>query len=155
MNKVGNRTDCSSCDMAESSIGLLFRGLKLDFTRRIIEKLKLAGYEDFTPFHLIVLGSIMREDGIRLTKIAENLAISKQAIKEIIDYLEERKYLKRIPDPVDLRAKNVTLTKLGKKLSVDSKKAAEEIRTEYIAITGEKAFRELENSIKLIINHSK
>lgn len=137
------------------SIGFLFRGLKRDFTRRLIEKLKQSGYEDFTHFHLLVLGIIMREDGIRLTKIAENLSISKQAIKEIIDYLEDKKYLKRIPDPDDLRAKNVSLTKRGKKLSVDGRKAAEEIKTEYIAITGEYAFKQLEKSIKLILSHSK
>lgn len=55
---------------------------------------------------------------------------------------------------MDSRAKNVNLTDLGKKLSEDAKKAAEEIKAEYISILGEEEFKQLENSIKLIINHS-
>lgn len=137
------------------SIALLFRSLNQDFTKRIIEKLKDAGYEHFTQPHLNVLGIVIREDGIHLTKIAEKLAISKQGVKEIVDYLEDKKYLKRTPDPNDLRAKNVNLTKLGKKLFLDGRKASEEIKQEYILIIGEEAFKQLESSIKLIINYQR
>lgn len=135
------------------SLALLFKRLNQNFTRRIIEKLKKAGYDDFTQPQINVLGIVVREDGIHLTKIAENLAISKQGIKEIVDYLEDRKYLKRVKDPNDLRAKNVKLTKLGQKMIFDARKASEEIRDEYKLIIGEVAFEELEKSIKLIISN--
>ncbi len=153
-NVMGKIKLVKNSDLSNTaSIGLLFKSAKQDFSTRLIEKLKQSGYQDFTPPHLYVLGTIIREDGIRLTTIAEKLCISKQSIKEIIDCFEEKKYIQRTTDLIDSRAKNVNLTDLGKKLSEDAKKAAEEIKAEYISILGEEEFKQLENSIKLIINH--
>lgn len=137
------------------SIGFLFRSLKQDYTCRLIEKLKQAGYEDLSPSHIYVLSIVIREDGIRLTNIAEKLSVSKQAVKEIIDFLENKNYLMRTSDPDDLRAKKVNLTELGKKLQMSGKKASEEIKKEYISIIGKEAFEQMENSIKQIISHKK
>lgn len=133
------------------SIGILVREFKVDFSRRLSIKLREKGYDNFTMPALHILGIIMREDGIRLTGIAEKLPISKQSIKEIIDFLEERNYLKREKDPDDLRAKKVFLTSLGKKLSKDGKLASKEIKKEYINIIGENNYKDLESSIKKII----
>lgn len=139
--------------MKTESIGLLIRSLKQDFTRRVLEKLKGKGYNDLTEPNIHILGIIIRNNGIRLTQIAEILSISKQSVQEIISNLESKNYITRVQDPEDLRAKKVYLTELGEKMSKDGKKASEEVREEYISIVGKKEFEILEQSIKKIINH--
>jgi DNA-binding MarR family transcriptional regulator len=74
-----------------------------------------AGYPDIRPAHGNVFGYI-REEGSRLTELAERAQLTKQTMGYLVDYLEERGYLEREPDPDDKRAKIVRLTDEGRKL---------------------------------------
>ena len=55
-------------------------------------------------------------DGLRAIDIAANASMSKQAVKPLLDHLEERGYLKRVPDPDDHRAQRIHTTARGKRL---------------------------------------
>jgi DNA-binding MarR family transcriptional regulator len=52
-------------------------------------------------------------DGSRLTDLAERAQITKQSMGYLVDYLEQRGYLERRPDPSDRRAALVCLTERG------------------------------------------
>jgi DNA-binding MarR family transcriptional regulator len=71
-----------------------------------------AGYGDIRPTHGCVF-RFVREDGMRLTELANFAGMTKQSIGEIVDDLADRGYVERIPDPADRRAKLIRLTEKG------------------------------------------
>lgn len=52
--------------------------------------------------------------GIRMTALAQDVLISKSGLTSVVDKLEERGWMKRIPDPDDRRATRLMLTRSGK-----------------------------------------
>ena len=70
-------------------------------------------FADVRPTHGCVF-RFVREDGMRLTRLAELAHLTKQSVGEIVDDLAERGYIKRIPDPEDRRAKLICLTERGR-----------------------------------------
>jgi len=82
----------------------------VEFRANLIE----AGYGDVRPTHGCVF-RFVREDGLRLTDLAQMAGMTKQSIGEIVDDLETRGYLERFPDPEDKRAKLIRLTAKGEK----------------------------------------
>lgn len=70
-------------------------------------------YSDIRPTHGCVF-RFVREDGMRLTRLAELAGITKQSAGEIVDDLVERGYVERVPDPADRRAKLICLTAKGR-----------------------------------------
>ncbi len=61
-----------------------------------------------------VFSLLSMETGLRMTVLGERLMLSKSTITRIVDQLEERSWVRRIPDPVDRRAQDVILTPEGK-----------------------------------------
>jgi DNA-binding MarR family transcriptional regulator len=59
-------------------------------------------------------------EGSRLTELAALAGLTKQAVGEFVDDLEQLGYVERIPDPVDGRAKLIRLTERG----ADARQAA-------------------------------
>ena len=78
-------------------------------------RLELAdsAYADIRPTHGCVF-RFVREDGMRLTRLAELAGITKQSAGEIVDDLANRGYVERTPDPADKRAKLICLTDRGR-----------------------------------------
>lgn len=73
-----------------------------------------AEFPDLRPAHLIVFQSIdHRPAGTRLTDLAERAQMTPQSMGELIDVLEARGYVERIPDPIDRRAKLIRYTARG------------------------------------------
>ena len=66
--------------------------------------------------HSAVLANIDIATGTRATVLAERAAVSKQAIGELIDDLQDCGYVRRVADPSDGRAKLIQLTRKGHKL---------------------------------------
>lgn len=84
--------------------------LFVEFREDLVE----AGYGDVRPTHGCVF-RFVREDGIRLTELAQLADMTKQSIGEIVDDLAGLGYLERFPDPDDKRAKLIRLTAKGEK----------------------------------------
>ncbi len=76
------------------------------------EELVESGYGDVRPTHGCVF-RFVREDGLRLTELAQMAGMTKQSIGEIVDDLAGLGYLERFPDPGDKRAKLIRLTAKG------------------------------------------
>lgn len=80
-----------------------------DFRRDLIA----AGYGDVRPGHGCVF-RFLGDEGMRLTELATQAAMTKQSVGEIVDDLAKLGYLERVPDPADRRAKLIRLTAKGK-----------------------------------------
>ena len=73
-----------------------------------------AEFPDLHAAHLIVFQVIEHPPaGSRLTELAERAQTTKQAIGQLVDVLEQCRYVERIPDPLDRRAKQIRLTDRG------------------------------------------
>jgi DNA-binding MarR family transcriptional regulator len=75
-------------------------------------RLEEAGHGSIRQGHGCVFRFI-HEGGSRLTDLAESSGLSKQAVGEVVDSLEELGYVERAQDPQDGRAKVIKLTKRG------------------------------------------
>jgi DNA-binding MarR family transcriptional regulator len=76
-------------------------------------ELAARGYGDIRPTHGCVF-RFVRDDGMRLTRLAELAGITKQSTGELVDDLVDRAYVERVPDPDDRRAKLIRLTDRGR-----------------------------------------
>ena len=77
---------------------------------------------DVRPAHDAVLAYLDR-DGTRASVLAERARLSRQAITQLTDELEERGVVVRIPDPTDGRAKIIRYTPEALKVFDASRKA--------------------------------
>jgi DNA-binding MarR family transcriptional regulator len=92
----------------------LFDIAKEAFFEDFREELEQTEFGDIRPTHGCVF-RFVRGPGMRLTVLAEMAGMTKQSIGEIVDDLEARGYVKRVPDPEDKRAKLICLTERGER----------------------------------------
>jgi DNA-binding MarR family transcriptional regulator len=85
------------------------------FVDRMLLELAALGHRDLTRAHMKIF-PVLDPQGVRVTRMAEQLQTSKQALSKLIDDLERLGYLNRIPDEGDGRAKIVMLTASGQAL---------------------------------------
>jgi DNA-binding MarR family transcriptional regulator len=75
-------------------------------------RLNQAGHPSIRQGHGCVFRFI-REEGSRLTELADSSGLTKQAVGEVVANLVDLGYVERAPDPEDGRAKVIKLTALG------------------------------------------
>jgi DNA-binding MarR family transcriptional regulator len=102
--------------------------------------LEERGYPDVRPGHAVVFLHIDRRSGSRLTDLAERSGVSKQAMMLVIDELEARGYLRRVPDPTDARAKLVRLTTKGRACATECRRAVQSLETRTKRQLGERRY---------------
>src|SRR5690349_21767808 len=89
--------------------------LSLGFRAFVVElpaRLAAAGYPDIRPSDTDLFQWIGSE-GSRVADMAERAQLTKQAMAQLVEDLERRGYVERLPDPADGRAKIVRLTDSG------------------------------------------
>ena len=96
-------------------LGVLLRTSWQAIRARILAELGAAGFRDVRPRDLAVL-QWPGPDGMRAIDVAANASMSKQAVKPLIDHLEDRGYLTRALDPDDHRAQRIHTTPRGERL---------------------------------------
>ena len=111
------------------------------------EGLAEAGYPDIRPAHGNVFGYI-RKEGSRLTELAERAQLTKQTMGYLVDYLEERGYVKREPDPGDKRAKIVRLTDEGRELVVVAREIMGRIEARWVELLGKERMEQMRELLK-------
>jgi len=75
-------------------------------------RLREAGHPAIRQGHGCVF-RFVHEGGSRLTDLAESSGLTKQAVGEVVDDLEQLGYVERVQDPQDGRAKLIRLTEHG------------------------------------------
>lgn len=104
---------CSSASTDDRRmIGALLRIPFQATVARVHAGLVARGYRDLRPAHLVVFQHLS-PGGSRQAHLAERAQMTKQSMGYLIDYLEERGYVARVPDPADRRARLVVLTDRG------------------------------------------
>jgi DNA-binding MarR family transcriptional regulator len=105
--------------------------VKAAAVRKLFERLRERGFSNVREGHGCVFGFIDTENGSRLTELADNAGLTKQAVGEAVAELEQLGYTERIPDPTDRRAKIIKLTPLGLEACLTGRSLFAEIEREW------------------------
>jgi DNA-binding MarR family transcriptional regulator len=132
----------SEHNVNQRMIGALLRIPFQAAVSRIHAGLIAAGYVDLSPAQLSVFQH-MRQDGVRLTELAESAQITKQSMGYLVTYLEERGYLERLSDPADGRAKIVVLTERGRDVEAIAREVLADLEAEWSQHLGQSRMDEL------------
>jgi DNA-binding MarR family transcriptional regulator len=123
-------------------IGALLRMPWETVQRRMLERLHERGFADLDAAHLNVF-QYPGPQGARPSELAARLRISKQALNYLLGELERLDYLERRPDPDDLRAKRVGLTRRGNAAVAAIREAVSELETAWARQLGPERFAQL------------
>ena len=123
-------------------IGALLRMPWEAVQRRMLERLHEHGFDDLDAAHMNVF-QYPGPQGAKPSELASRLRVSKQALNYLLGELERLGYLERHPDPDDLRAKRVALTRRGVSAIEVIREAVAELETEWGRKLGPKRFAQL------------
>src|ERR671931_2582457 len=117
--------------MPEAPLARLLLEAHRSLGGELLEGLSERGYEDVRPGHAALFMNIDRRAGTRLIELARRARMTKQGMMLLVDDLEERGYVRRVPDEEDGRAKVVRLTARGRRYVAEARRAvsAVEART--------------------------
>ena len=82
-------------------------------------------------------------DGTRLTELAESAQVTKQTAGALVDQLERRGYVERVPDPTDARARLVRLGRRGQEAQALARGVEQRMTAEWTRHLGVGEMREL------------
>jgi DNA-binding MarR family transcriptional regulator len=95
---------------AESVAQLLFKCARLLNERALARVEQPEGTPRIRPAHTSVFPHLDHA-GTRLTDLAQRMGISKQAVGQLVDELEQMGAVERVPDPSDGRAKLIRFSR--------------------------------------------
>ena len=134
----------------DESLGRLFLQAQRAYFKRGIAKLRARGHDRVTLAHTTLL-PYLDPEGTSVTDLAERAGMTKQSMRQLVIDLEDKGYIKRIPDPDDRRATLVIFTVEGRRFIEDGYEVKKEIDDEYRALLGEERLEALKGSLKTLI----
>jgi hypothetical protein len=111
------------------------RALAADLDEDLAER----GYPDLRPGHAALFTSVDRRSGSRITDLA------------VVDDLEERGYVRRVPDPSDARAKLVRLTARGRRAAAECRRAVQSLDQRTKRRLGDRSYDSLLEALEQLI----
>ena len=103
-----------------------------------------AQYDISAP-QLIVLASLESEDPVSPANICKTISYDPGAMTRMIDRLEQKGLVKRIPNPTDRRATQLALTTAGKALYPQLMAAKERVAAQFLRGFTQEESRQLES----------
>lgn len=120
----------------------------------MVASLDERGFPDARPGHAAVFMHIDRRSGTRLTDLARRARMTKQGMMLLVDELENRGYVRRVPDPEDARAKVVRLTARGRRYAAEGRRVVVAIEARAKRELGDRRYESLRASLDELIGNS-
>jgi DNA-binding MarR family transcriptional regulator len=114
--------------------------------QRVMAAVAAAGFDDLTLAQSRVFQRIA-PGGSRLTDLAEQAQITKQSAGFLVDALQERGYVERVPDPSDARARLVRIAARGEQVLAVAAAAVADVEAEWAAHLGPAAMDDLRGAL--------
>lgn len=137
--------------MVPDHIGWTLWQATLTWRREFVSAMAAAGHGWFAQGRGNLLVHI-GPDGIRQTDLAEKALLTKQAVQQFVDELEQDGIVTRTRDEKDARARVVRLTAAGRAAMRDADRIKVEIETRWRDRLGANAFHDLEASLRRVID---
>jgi DNA-binding MarR family transcriptional regulator len=123
-------------------IGALLRVPAQAIHRRLVAGLNEAGFEDLRMPHIAVF-QYPGPDGCRPSELAERAGMSKQAMNQLLQSLQQLGYIRRSDAKEDGRARIVHFTKRGQAVWDRIHQILVQIETEWRETLGDRQFEQL------------
>jgi DNA-binding MarR family transcriptional regulator len=118
-------------------LGALLRLSHQQLMTSLLARLHEAGWSALQPSHGAALRPLWdHPEGMRATELAAAARITKQSMAAIVEQTEANGWTERIDDERDARAKLVRLTRRGRELGADMRKAVRDIEREWARRVG-------------------
>ena len=137
--------------MTEPDLARLMLESHRALSSELVADLSERGYPDLRPGHAAVFLHVDRS-GTRLTELARRARMTKQGMMLIVDDLESRGYVRRVPDPDDSRAKVVKLTAHGRRAAGETRRVVQAIETRTRRSLGDRRFETLREALDEIVS---
>ncbi|MGZ5352240.1 MAG: MarR family winged helix-turn-helix transcriptional regulator [Actinomycetota bacterium] len=117
----------------------------------VVATLDERGFPDARPGHAAVFMHIDRRSGTRLTDLARRARMTKQGMMLVVDDLETRGYVRRVPDPDDARAKVVRLTARGRRYVAEARRVMAGLEARARRELGDRRYESLRSSLEELV----
>lgn len=127
--------------------------LSLSFSASINElhdRLSEMGFEDIRPAHGFMFKCIT-PNGATGIELAEYLGVTKQAVSQMVDYLEKSGYVMRQTHPTDKRGKTIVLTERGWLVMKAKEEIIAEIEQRWIENIGAERMQMLKEDLTKLV----
>jgi DNA-binding MarR family transcriptional regulator len=139
-------TAANGSDAGELNLGLLLFIPYRAMEARVLHALAAEGFDDITLAQARVFQRIA-PDGSRLTDLARQAQITKQSAGFLVDQLERARYVVRVPDPADGRARLVQVAERGVRAVRASETVVAQVQREWAEHLGERRIRQLREAL--------
>jgi len=137
--------------MPDTDVGRLMLEAHRALASEFVEEMILRGHEDARPGHAAVFMNIDRRSGTRLTELARRARMTKQGMMLVVDDLEERGYVRRVPDSEDARAKVVKLTAKGRRYVAEARRVIAAIESRVRRDLGTRQYETLRDALEFLV----
>lgn len=93
--------------------GYLLQAAHRAYVARVADTVRRAGHPELRVVHGGNVFAHLGAEGSRLSELAARAGMADQSMSYLVDYLAERGYVERVPDPTDARAKLIRRTDRG------------------------------------------
>jgi DNA-binding MarR family transcriptional regulator len=140
--------------MAGTDLGRLLLESHRVVAGELVASMEERGYPDLRAGHTAVFLHIDRRSGTRLTELAKRARMTKQGMMLVVDDLEGRGYVRRVPDPEDARAKVGKLTAHGRRCAAESRRAAQALESQTKRLLGDRRYETLRDVLEELVESS-
>jgi DNA-binding MarR family transcriptional regulator len=135
----------------ELPIGMIAQQLQRAFEAECFARLAAAGFTGLRMRHSVLLNAL-GTDGRRITALAADLGMTKQAMGELVDDLESNGYLERSSDPSDRRARIIRFTDKGQRALAMAVEIIPQIEREYAELVGPERYVQMRATLEELAN---
>ena len=128
---------------------LLFRATHA-MNAEIADRVRVRGFSDFQPSFTALLANVDTE-GTHVTAIAKRLGMSRQAASQLLQVVEAKGYVERVPDPKDGRAVIARHTASGRRLLLTAIDIMQSIEKEYETILAADGLARLKRLLRRLV----
>jgi DNA-binding MarR family transcriptional regulator len=142
----GQGTDVAPAEVDNVNTGLLLYIPYRAMENKVFAALVAAGFEDLT----LARGRVFQRigpAGTRLTDLAEQAQVTKQAAGALVDELERAGYVTRAPDPTDNRARLVCIAERGAAAIEAASSVVAEVEAQWAAHVGARQMAQLRRTL--------
>ena len=128
-------------------ISQAFNQLMDDLLQHLVE----TGHADLRPTHCLNVFRFMDCDGTRPTTLARRAGMSPQAMSELVGYLEQRDYVRRVPDPTDGRGRVVVYADRGTRAAEIANGFFADMEARWGALVGSDRLQDVKSALTEIL----
>ncbi len=114
----------------EINLGVLLFIPYRNLENRILRAVRDAGFDDVTLAQARIFQRIA-PGGLRLTDLANQAQMTKQSAAGLVEQLERAGYVRRVPDPVDQRARLIQIDERGRQAAALAQAVHDQVVAEW------------------------